>query len=429
MHRLTALWIGLRSSLWLVPALVVGTSMGMAVLLIELHGVVGIDVAVRWPRVFGAGTDGSRAMLSAIATSMMTVAGVVFSVTIVALSQASTQYSPRVLRNFMRDRPTQVVLGVFVGIFAYCMVVLRTIRSGPDGEFIPALAVLGAMLYAFGGIGFLIYFIHHTAQSIQASFIAARIAGDTAACIRNLYPEEIGAGVQDVAPPRFGVPAQWHPVSSRSEGYVVAIAAQEVLDFAIASGRIVRLPRPGSFVVEGATLVEVGGLGPPQDDEADRLRSWITLAPQRTVEQDAAYGLQQLVDVALKALSPGINDPTTACLCIDRLSALLCLLARRRLPDPHRVAQERLRVIAPVPDFASYVTQSFRPIVRHSRGDVQVLARVLQALRALRGFTDDPRRLEVLRALAKDVEREAVSVTPRVRAAAVRREARMIRRG
>jgi uncharacterized membrane protein len=185
----------MRASLWFVPTVVVVVSVAVALGLIEASGLLDDEMVERWPRVFGSGAEGSRAMLGAIATSMITVAGVVFSITIVALSMSAAQYSPRVLRNFMSDHPTQLVLGVFVGCFAYCLVVLRTIREDDDlGDFTPTLAVLGGMAYALVGIAFLIYFIHHVAQSIQASFIAARIADEVDHAVEHMFPDDIGQG-------------------------------------------------------------------------------------------------------------------------------------------------------------------------------------------------------------------------------------------
>lgn len=173
MSWLQALWIRLRSSLWFAPSLIVAASLVLAAALVEVQGSGSDELAEEWPRLLGASADGSREMLSAVATSMITVAGVVFSITVVALSLASSQYSPRILRHFMRDRTTQLVVGVFMGIFAYCLVVLRTIRGSDEFTFIPSIAVVGGMAYVLVAIGFLIYFIHHVANSIQASAITS----------------------------------------------------------------------------------------------------------------------------------------------------------------------------------------------------------------------------------------------------------------
>ena len=193
MNKLLHLWEDLRTSLWFVPTLLISGAVALAVGLVEVNSSMdGERLAERWPRLFGAGAEGARAMLSAIASSMITVAGVTFSITVVALALASSQYTSRILRNFMRDRANQTVLGVFVGVFAYCLVVLRTIRGGDEGMFVPALAVLVAVLLAFVAIGFLIFFIHHIAASIQATSIIEAAAGETLQAVDRLFPADVG---------------------------------------------------------------------------------------------------------------------------------------------------------------------------------------------------------------------------------------------
>ena len=179
MSRLKRLWSNLRGSFWFVPSLIVAGSMVLAVALIDADSAASRTWLARWPRLFGAGAAGARGMLSTIAGSMMTVVGVTFSMTLVTLALASSQYTSRILRNFMRDRVTQVVLGIFAGIFTYCLIVLRTIRSGDESAFIPSLAVSFGVVLAIGGIGALIFFIHHIASSIQASNIIASVAHET----------------------------------------------------------------------------------------------------------------------------------------------------------------------------------------------------------------------------------------------------------
>ena len=184
-------WQSTRSSFWFVPALLVLGAIALASALIFVDATGDPQVLRRLPMLFGAGAAGARGLLSVVAGSMITVAGTVFSITLVALSLTSSQYTSRVLRNFMSDRINQVVLGVFVGIFAYCLIVLRTIRAGDEGPFVPSLAVLGALILAVLGIAFLIYFIHHIAIAIQASSIIAAAAAETLATINRLFPEEL----------------------------------------------------------------------------------------------------------------------------------------------------------------------------------------------------------------------------------------------
>lgn len=199
MHRIKTLLVGfvwetLRSSLWFLPSISVIFAIVLALSLVTIDASIDHEgLRDTLPRVFGAGAEGSREMLSAIATSMITIAGVAFSITIVALSLASSQYTSRILRNFMRDRANQSVLGTFVGIYVYCLVVLRTVRGG-DSPFVPSFAVLVAVLLAIVGIGCFIFFIHHIAASIQAESIIKSAADETRQAIDRLFPAKIGHG-------------------------------------------------------------------------------------------------------------------------------------------------------------------------------------------------------------------------------------------
>lgn len=428
MNRLRAAWLALRDSLWFVPTMITLASLGAALVLIEAQGFVDQNFEQQWPRLFGAGADGSRALLAAIATSMITVAGVVFSITVVALSLASSQYSPRVLRNFMGDRTTQVVFGVFVGIFAYCLVVLRTLRGPADGDFIPSLAVLGSIGYAFGGIGLLIYFIHHVADSIQASSIVAHITGETLATVDRLFPSETADPPADEAAVAAQMPQVWAEVTAQRSGYVTGVDGDELVQCASQCQRVVRLrPAVGDFVIEGEGLVDLGGAAEIGKSLAARLRACVHLGDQRTVDQDAAFGVQQLVDVALRALSPGINDPATACMCIDRLASILARLAGRPPPQAQRWQDGHLCLVARPVDFDALLPLAFEAIVRHSRGDVQVLLRVIDALRHIERVARHPQQRAVLAALAHMMSGELQALRPRRRAQALRQQLRDLR--
>jgi uncharacterized membrane protein len=177
-----------------VPTLIVAVSIVLAVALIEVDSSGSNLWLARWPRLFGANAAGARGMLSTISGSMMTVVGITFSMTLVTLVLASSQYTSRILRNFMRDRATQVVLGIFAGVFTYCLIVLRTIRAGDEGGFVPSLAVSLGVVLAIGGIGVLIFFIHHIASSIQASIIIASVADETMVVVDRLFPGTLGQG-------------------------------------------------------------------------------------------------------------------------------------------------------------------------------------------------------------------------------------------
>lgn len=396
MMRLRTLWWRVVGSLWLLPAIMVMGATLLAIGLIEAEGLTDASLAERWPRLFGSGADGARGMLTAIASSMITVAGTVFSVTIVALSLAASQYSPRVLRTFTSDRPTQVVLGVFVGIFVYCLVVLRTIRGAEELEFVPSLAVMGGLLLALVGIAFLVFFIHHLAQSIQASSIVSRVAAATLATIEQLFPENVGSP-GDPAAEVVTPDGEWTAVAASASGYVIHVNSAGLLAFARRADRVVRMRAGiGDFVIEGRMLAEVEGAEPLERGLQRELNSHYSVDVQRTITQDAAYGIQQLVDIACKALSPAMNDASTAGLCIDRLTEILVRLARRRTESPRRVENGRLRVIAVGPSFDSLVRLAYFTLCTESISSHAAVMRLLWSLEHVAGATEDAQRRSVL---------------------------------
>jgi uncharacterized membrane protein len=393
MPRLLALWERLRDSLWFVPSLIVLSAIILGVLMIEASTLVDDEVLARWPRILGAGPEGARSMLAAIAGSMITVAGVTFSITMVAVTQASAQYSPRILRNFMRDRANQAVLGVFVGVFAYCLVVLRTIRESETSEFVPSLAVLTGVLLALLGVAVLIFFVHHIASTLQASEIIARITRDTRGVLDRLYQEE---GAAEDAPDMPDLrPDRWHEVAAPATGYLQRANVEGLVRLADRHDLLVRLDRPtGEFVVRGRPVASFaphpdrapsasGGHRNPKE-LADALARQLVVGNYRTLDHDPSFGIRQLVDIALKALSPGVNDGTTAVTCIDYLGGLLVGTAGRRRSLQHRgvdASASRVRVITCEPGFETLLDMSVDEIRQHARGNVAVLLRQLGMLR------------------------------------------------
>jgi uncharacterized membrane protein len=393
-------WQEKRSSFWFVPAVMVLDAVVLATVLIIVDAAVDLHVVERWPQVFGAGAAGARGLLTTVAGSMITVAGVVFSITLVALSLTSSQYTSRVIRNFMRDHVNQVVLGMFVGIFAYCLVVLRTIRGGDEGTFVPTLAVLGGLILAFVGIAFLIYFIHHISMSIQASSIIAMAAQETIAAVDHLFPKEMGEdgdedGDDNLRASLANQP--WSAVPTRKTGYVENIDTNALLDLARKHGTILRMEHGiGEFVIEGAPLVSVIDPDGLDDEAVAALNAAYVISRQRTVETDAAFGIRQIVDIAMKALSPGINDTTTAVMCVDYLAAILVRLASRRIATSHRFDQGELRVLAQGPRFESLLSEAFDQIRQNAIGNVAVMSRMLSALQTIASLTANPSRRQAL---------------------------------
>ncbi|MBJ6142151.1 DUF2254 domain-containing protein [Hymenobacter sp. BT559] len=404
MSRVQRWWLDLNSSLWFVPSLMVLAAVLAAYSLVHLDDSIGHEWTQRHPLLFGAGADGARGMLSAIASSMITVAGLIFSLTLSTLAQVSSQYTSRLLRNFMRDRPNQVVMGFFVSIFVYCLMVLRTIRGGDQGAFVPSLAVAFGLLLALVSIGMLIFFIHHIASSIQAANVIGGAAAETEKTLNKLFPTELGeaatpAEKEDLAD--LG-PLNWVPIVADESGYIVGIDEEALLAFACETDAVVRMEHAiGSYVTKGSLLASAVEYPNAKrlvgEDSAERINKAYSIGNQRTLDQDAGFGLRQLVDIGLKALSPGINDTSTAVLCIDRLGSLLALLAGRDLGNPVRAEAGVVRVIAQRPDFASYLATAFDQVRANAAEDLAIYLRLLAALRTVAQRTSRPAYRQALR--------------------------------
>lgn len=341
-------------------------------------------------------------MLSSIASSMITVAGVTFSITIVALSQASSQFSSRILRNFMRDRANQVVLGIFLGVFTYCLLVLRAIRGGDEGIFVPSLSIFGGLVLALMAIGFLIFFIHHAAALLQASNLIAGASAETRKTIDRLYPEILHgiepelnaeAEIPDSLAQRsqIVIPA---PVSGYIQGYdeatLTRLAASHNVVLRMHSG-------VGEFAISDTPLLSVYSHTPLNMELVRNIQSAYSISTSRTTEQDPGFGIRQIVDIALKALSPGVNDTTTALTCIDHLTAINVKLANRRIARPVITENGELRIILKGPDFETYTEESFNEIRTNARGNAVVIARLLRSLQSIAAMTDSQTRKILLR--------------------------------
>jgi len=404
MNKLRQLWESSKSSLWFVPTLMIVGAIALAVGLVEAEGLVSRELLAGYPRLFGAGVDAARGMLSAIAGSMITVAGLTFSLTIVAITQASSQYTPRVLRNFIRDRHNQFVLGYFIAVFVFCLVVLRTIRGGEDdGRFIPSLAVFGGLLLAILSVGVLVSFIHHTASSLQASSIISNVAKETVETIERLFPERIdldSKAREDFDPAGELSGEGWQEILAAATGYIQSVNMNKLLELAEEHDVVLRMKESaGGYVVKGAPLLYVAENGKALAGAAElreKLNDCYTFDHFRTIERDAAFGIRQLVDIALKALSPGVNDTTTAITCVDYLGAILAECAVRRMENHLRGADRRVRVVACRPMFAHLVAEAFDQIRDSGEDNAAVLLRQLKAIETTGGRTRSASRRQAL---------------------------------
>ena len=388
--RFRQYWQQLQESLWFVPGLMVLFSFGLAYGLVEFDANTSWHGAKRFPLLFASGADGARGMLSAISGSMLTVAALAFSLTLSTISQVSSQYSPRVLRNFMRDRVNQVVIGYFVGVFAYCLIVLGTIRGTDEVKFVPSTAVLVGLLLALGGVAALIFFIHHIAESLQTGTIVQHIFHETGKAIAELFPDQFGEPIDDPKKAKAALEytdgqTGWHPVKTNLSGYLQLINTEGLLKWATKNRVVLRIEKEmGAFVGEGTVLFSVrSGMERPDPEEADwpaDLMDYVSIGRHRNVEQDVAFGIQQLVDIALKALSPGINDTTTAIMAVDYLGAVSEQMAQREFPARLRSDGKHLRVLVRSMDFDDYIRLAFDLPRINAKGNHAVLRRLLRAL-------------------------------------------------
>ena len=370
-----------RTSLWPTPVGVTAVCAGAALGLVRLDHALSSDFAGWY--VYGGRADGARELLSTIASSMLTIAGLVFSITILVLQLASSQFSPRVLRTFLRDSVTQWAMGIFLGSFVYALVLLPEVRSdGPGGqEFVPGIAVFGAFALALASIAFFVRYIHHMAHSIRASTIVFRVAQETHDSIDRLYPERVLEGTEssDVLP---SGPAARVVENSAEAGVVIDVDTDALMRVAVEHDVFIALlPKVGDFVPRGAPILHLWGECDVSDVQAER---WVVLANERTPRKDAAFGFRQLIDIAVRALSSGVNDPTTAVEVLDRLHDLLRSLVQRDIPNQVRMdGSGRPRLVLPRPDFADYVRLSFEEIRLYGAGSVQVVQRAGAILRDL----------------------------------------------
>jgi uncharacterized membrane protein len=420
-EKLKAVWANVRDNLWFLPTIFTIGSALLALLVVrfndELLDATGIDATDYW-WLFGGGSEAARSILEIIAGSIITVTGVVFSVTIIALQLTSTQFTPRVLRTFTADRGNQLVLSVFIGTFTYTLLVQRAVRTSNNGDdgFVPEIAITMAIISAIVSIGFLIYFIAHTARSIQVSVIIDNVTHDTRRVTERIFEREEkevrkrqrqqradGANGSSVVSEDRDGSADGEPaiVGTDVAGYVQAINEGTLLDIADEHDlHIVIKQGNGDFVLPGQPLLLVWPYASLDDRMRRKLRHAFHLGLERTPHQDAELGLIELVDIAIKAMSPSINDPTTAITVLDRLAELLVgfgcrpALGCERLNDAGRVC-----LVVRRPSFQAALELTFDQIRQHSADNPTVMVKLLNRLGEVGALSLPEHRPAVLDAL------------------------------
>jgi uncharacterized membrane protein len=401
----------LRTNLWVVPSLeVVGAvALFACTLLLDRAAYQGRLTVPSW--MISGSADAARQILTTIAAAVITVVGVVFSIILVTLTLASTQFGPRMLRNFIRDRGTQLTLGTFVATFVYAVLVLASIGPGPHGDFVPHIGVTTTLGLLVADLGILIYFIHHTAVSIQLPQVIAGIARDLAGAIeaqcggqhpRGGGPEPGPTTTEAVTLLESGGEAVLAPTS----GYVQFIRLDSLVAFAADAGAVISLGyRPGHFIMQGHPVATVWPPGAVAQVSEVLGRSHIT-GPYRTLTQDVSFGIDQLVEIAIRALSPAVNDTFTALTCIDWLGDSLCKIMRYWHPARvHRDSQGYVRVIAAQPGYERLVQRAFEKIRQAGQGMPAVMIRQLEGLAKMMTETSDAAQRRLLLDQAEMIQR------------------------
>jgi uncharacterized membrane protein len=381
----------LRTNLWVVPTVEVVAAFGLFIATYELdqaayHGDFSMP---SW--VNNGSADAARQILTAIAAAVITVVGLVFSITIVALTLTSTQFGPRMLRNFIRDLGTQVTLGTFVATFVYAVLSLGSISHGSRRDFVPHLSITIALLLVLASLGVLIFFIHHVAKSIQLPEVIASIAAELAVAIDaeaitsgELSSFEAGPSPVEL---RHRLDEAGTDIPAPRSGYLQFVAYDVLVGIAADSGAVIRLHyRPGHFVVEGLPLATVWP-GQAADTVRRNLERAHFTGPHRTLAQDLAFAIDQLVEIAIRALSPAVNDTFTAMTCVDWLSDGLCKITANW--NPRLVQRDRqgyVRIIAADVRYERFVERAFDKIRQSSKAMPAIMIRQLDALAKIMSY-------------------------------------------
>lgn len=388
--RLAGLRDGLQTRLWPIPTLgiVLGLALGVGLPRLDARIDEGLSSAAT-SYLFGGGPSAARTVLGAIAGSLITVTSLTFSLTVLTLQLASSQFSPRLLRTFTRDRFVHFTLALFLATFTYALAVLRTVRDPTASQpaFVPQLSVTLAFVFAIASVGGLVLFLAHLAREIRVETMLRKVHSDASDSIRRILCErEPGRDVVvGLAPPINAV-----PLSADTSGFLVALDEEALLAAVVEADAVLLVNRnPGDSLVAG-TPVGVGwsprgGLDPDSVARlGERVAAAMTTGFERTAVQDVGYGLRQLTDVATKALSPGINDPTTAVHALGHCSALLCELAGRDLgPRVLRDEHDHIRVVLSRPGLADLLDLALTQPRRYGAADPFVLGRLFALLREL----------------------------------------------
>ena len=401
--RLLNIWSNFRSSFWFVPSMLMGLSTFMAFGMILFDKTYGQRIVETYP-VLEMSPPAVRLILSSIVGAMVSTTGVVFSITIVALSLASSQFGSRLIRTYRNRRTTHFTLGIFVSTSLFCILVLASIREVSGKSFVPTASVSLGILLTVVCLATLVFYIHDMSRAIQAPNVIKHSADDLHAAIDRLFPEGFGEEVhEDASKQQLDATAfrsidetlsapQFSVVCAKI-GYLQAIENETVMGIANQHELTIRLlVQPGDFLFDERRSAEIICPTTLNDEELERLkdsvgqaiRQSLIVGSERTHIQDIRHAFDELVDIAVRALSPGINDPFTAVNCVDRIHAALMILRKRKMPSAYRLNDEgELRVIAEPVSLEECIDGSLGVISHYAADSPMVSVRVARAMASL----------------------------------------------
>lgn len=395
MKKLSFKWSELKATFWFIPVILILTSILLAIGLVYIDGRISFSKDGLARFFFVNSPDSARSILSTISGAMMGVAGTVFSITLVALTLASSQFGPRLIKNFMYVRLNQVVLGAYISTYLYCLLVLNAVKEGNDYTFIPSISILVAIIAAIMNIILLIIFIHQIAISLQADKVIADISDFISEQVETLFPEKLGEvkGSEENMDISAAISSYQRRISLKSptSGYLQYIDSDALMEIIIRNDSLLELyQRPGAHLVKG---LEIGLLYSNSNLEKEALQKIFqkfVIGKTKTAQQDLEFSIHQMVEIASRALSPGINDPYTAIACIDNLTATMSYLAQAKFPSKYRYDEEgNLRIIADALEFEGVLDAAFNQIRQFSGGSPAVIIRLMEALTTIGRFTTD----------------------------------------
>lgn len=392
MKKLLFFWSELKATFWFIPVLIILLSILLAIGFVYADDVTTFSQDGLGRFLFVNSVDSARSILTTISGAMIGVAGTVFSVTLVALTLASSQLGPRLIKNFMYVRLNQVVLGSYISTYLYCLIVLNAIRETGGDTFIPVLSILIAIIAAIANIILLIVFIHQIAVSIQADKVISEISTFISKQVRVLFPEkmenEIDADEElPVEKTKSGYKNVISVKCTRS-GYLQYIDSESLLDAMTSSDALIELHyRTGDYIVEDSEIGKLYTNDKSAKDKLEKILSLIVIGKTKTAQQDLEYSIRQMVEIAVRALSTGVNDPYTAITCIDNLTAAMCYLAQINFHSKYRVDDNKqLRIIADTLDFEGVLDAAFNQIRQFSAGNTAIIIRLMEALTTIHKF-------------------------------------------